>query len=337
MTMHSEGSSEPLLSSLGRPVLRGRRGSNLGDLVFSGSTAILAGSVIALVGSIVVLLTVFAWQSISRYGLGFVGGSVWDPIFERFGVLPFVYGTLVTSLLALLLATPIALGAALYAGEYSPAWLREPVAFLVELLAVIPSVIYGLWGFLVLAPVMKTWVEPTLKGSVGQVPLLGALFSGPILGRDLLIGGVILAVMILPTVASVAREVVLAVPRTQREGMIALGATKWEMIQGAVLPYARNGIIGAAMLGLARAMGETMAVTMVIGNSSTKISPSLFTPGYTMASAIANQFTEADTALYFSAIVEVALILLLVSVATNVAARVLVWSVSRGPAGGVRA
>jgi phosphate transport system permease protein len=237
----------------------------------------------------------------------------------------------------LLLATPVALGAALFVSEYAPRWLREPVAFLVELLAVIPSVIYGLWGFLVLAPVMKAWIEPPLKGSVGQVPLLGAVFSGPILGRDLLIGGVILAVMILPTVAAVAREVVLAVPQTQREGMIALGATKWETIQGAVLPYAQSGIIGAAMLGLARALGETMAVTMVIGNSSTKISPSLFTPGYTMASAIANQFTEADTAIYFSAIVEIALILLLVSAVVNVAARVLVWGVSRGPAGSVRA
>src|SRR5204863_3618916 len=189
-----------------------------------------------------------------------------------------------------------------------------PVSFLIQLLAAIPSIIYGLWGFFVLAPIMRGAVEPFLKNTLGKVPVAGALFSGPSVGRDMLVAGVILAIMILPTITAVSREILRAVPNTQREGMLALGATRWETVQKAVLPYARSGIAGAAILGLARALGETMAVTMVIGNSSTKVSASLFTPGYTMASAIANQFTEADRAIYFSTIVAVALVLLLVAV-----------------------
>ena len=180
---------------------------------------------------------------------------------------------------------------------------------------------------------MRGAVEPFLKATIGPLPAIGALFGGPVIGRDLLVAGVILAIMILPTVTAVSREVFRAVPTTQREGMLALGATRWEMVQKAVLPYARTGIAGATILGLARALGETMAVTMVVGNSSTKITPSLLTPGYTMASAIANQFTEADKAIYFSAIVAVALLLLLVAVVMNILARLLVWSVARGPSG----
>jgi phosphate transport system permease protein len=208
---------------------------------------------------------------------------------------------------------------------------------MVELLAAIPSIIYGLWGFFVLAPLMRSTVEPFLKDTLGPLPLIGQLFSGPAIGKDLVVGGVILAIMILPTIMAVSREIVLAVPNTQREGMLALGATKWEMLWTAVLPYARSGIAGAAILGLARALGETMAVTMVIGNSSTRISPSLFTPGYTLASAIANQFTEADKEIYFSAVVEVGLVLLLVAAAVNIIARTMVWSFSRGAGGAVRA
>src|SRR5919202_2320887 len=243
---------------------------------------------------------------------------------------------------ALLLATPIGVGCALFIAEYAPGSMRCPVSFLIELLAAIPSIIYGLWGFFVLAPVMRGAVEPFLKTTLGPLPVVGALFSGPAVGRDLLVAGVILAIMILPTITAVSREILRAVPDTQREGMLALGATRWETIQRAVLPYARSGIAGAAILGLARALGETMAVTMVIGNSSTRVSASLFTPGYSMASAIANQFTEADKAIYFSTIVSVALVLLLVAGVMNILARLLVWSVARGPgassvrAGGVR-
>lgn len=312
-------------------------GEERGDRVFRFFTTGLAAGVIVLLIAIVGLLFLDARESIGRYGLGFVFNSKWDPVFEEFGALPFIYGTLVTSLLALLIAGPLGIGAALFLAEYAPRWLREPVGFTVELLAVIPSIIYGLWGLFVLAPVMRGVVEPLLQNTIGQIPIVGGLFAGPIMGRDLLIGGVILAIMVLPTVTAIAREVIRAVPDTQREGMLALGATKWETISSAVLPYAKSGLVGAVVLGLARALGETMAVTMVIGNSSTQITGSLFTPGYTMASAIANQFTEADKEIYFSAVVEIALVLLLVAAAVNTVARVLVWRFSRGVGGSVRA
>lgn len=306
---------------------------NLPDRIFELLVTLTAGSVLVLLALLILLLFVDARPAIERYGLSFMTTSTWDPVFERFGAAHFIYGTLVTSAVGLLLATPIAIGAGLYLVEYAPRAVREPVSFTIELLAVIPSIIYGLWGFFVLAPVMRSTVEPFLKDVFGPIPVIGGLFSGPIIGKDLLIAGVILAIMILPTITTITREIINAVPDTQREGMMALGATKWEVMRNAVLPYARVGIAGGVMLGLGRAFGETMAVTMVIGNSSNKITGSLFTPGYTMASAIANQFTEADKEIYFSAIVEIALVLLLVSVIVNMAARVLVWQVSRGPAG----
>jgi phosphate transport system permease protein len=308
-------------------------GSNRGDRIFDLSVTALAAAVPLVLVSIIVLLLVDALPSITRYKGAFLTDSSWNPVSEQFGAAAYVYGTVVTSLVALLLAAPVGVGCALFLAEYAPMWLRGPVSFVIELLAAIPSIIYGLWGFLVLAPVMRGAVEPFLKNTVGPIPIVGSLFSGSIIGRDLLVAGVILAIMILPTVTAVSREVLRAVPGTQREGMLALGATRWETMQKAVLPYARSGIAGAAILGLARALGETMAVTMVIGNSSTRISASLFTPGYTMASAIANQFTEADKAIYFSALVEVALVLLLVAVIMNILARILVWTVARGPVG----
>jgi phosphate transport system permease protein len=312
-------------------------GAGPGDRIFqiavTGATLLIPG---LLVG-IVLLLAMDAWPAIQRYGFSFLTTSEWDPVFEKFGAGAYIYGTLVTSIVGLLLATPIAVGTALFLVEYSPPWLKAPVAFMVELLAAIPSIIYGLWGFFVLAPIMRSTVEPFLKNTLGPLPVIGELFTGPAIGKDLLTGGTILAIMILPTIMAVSREILLAVPNTQREGMLALGATKWEVLWSAVLPYARSGIAGAAILGLARALGETMAVTMVIGNSSTRISSSLFTPGYTLASAIANQFTEADKEIYFSAVVEVGLVLLLVAATVNIIARVLVWSVSRGAGGSVRA
>ncbi|MBI2938825.1 MAG: phosphate ABC transporter permease subunit PstC [Chloroflexi bacterium] len=304
--------------------------------MFAWLVRLCAAGALGLLGAIVVLLFIYARTAIARYGFSFLVTSNWDPVFEEFGAAAYIYGTLVTSLIAILLATPVAVGSAVFVTEYAPRWLREPFSFTVEMLAVVPSIIFGLWAFSILAPFMRFVVEPGLQGTVGQVPIVGALFSGSILGKDLLIGGVILAIMILPTVMVVSREVILAVPPIQREGMLALGATRRETILFAVLPYARAGIIGAVILGLARAFGETMAVTMVIGNSSTAISPSLFTPGYTMASAIANQFTEADTAIYFSAIVEVALVLLLVALVVNALARLLVWRFAHQPGGRMR-
>jgi phosphate transport system permease protein len=302
-----------------------------GDRVFAGVATALAASVPLLLAAIVLLLLADALPAVQRFGLSFLTDSTWDPVAERFGAAAYAYGTIVTSLLALLIAGPIGVGCALFIAEYAPVSMRGLITFLVDLLATIPSVIYGLWGFFILAPMMRTSFEPFLKNTFGPLPVVGALFSGPAVGRDLLVAGVILAIMILPTVTAVSREVLRAVPDTQREGMLALGATKWETISKAVLPYARGGIAGALILGLARALGETMAVSMVIGNSSTRIQASLFTPGYTLASAIANQFTEADKAIYFSAIITIALVLLLVASVLNILARLLVWSVSRGP------
>lgn len=308
-------------------------GMNLGDRVFQGITTLLAAVGPALVALLFALLFVDGWPALQSQGFSFVTTTTWDPVFEKFGAAHYIYGTLVTSLLALLLAVPIAVGAALFLAEYAPTWLREPMGYLIEMLAVIPSIIYGLWGFFVLAPFMRGFMEPLLKSTIGPIPVVGALFTGPAIGKDLLVAGVILAIMILPTVTAISREIIRSVPDTQREGMVALGATKWETISGAVLPYARAGIIGSVMLGFGRAFGETMAVTMVIGNSSSAVSASLFTPGYTMSSAIANQFTEADTDLYFSAVVAVALVLLVVSAMVNGLARLLIWRTARGPAG----
>jgi phosphate transport system permease protein len=299
--------------------------SGRGDRIFAVSTKTAAAFVIILLAALIAMLL---WESrhiMGHQGLGqFLFTTTWDPVFREFGTFAFIYGTVVTSIIALLLATPVAAGAALYIVEYAPQWLRSPVSFTVELLAAIPSIIYGLWGFFVLAPIMRFHVEPFLQSTLGPVPIIGNLFQGTPIGRDILTGGVILAIMILPTIMAISREVFMQVPDTQREGMHALGATKWEVIRGAVLPYARAGVAGAAILGLARAFGETMAVTMVIGNASTNVTGSLFEPGYTMASAIANQFREADYNIYFSAIVSIALVLLVIATILNVVARLMI-------------
>ncbi len=311
----------------------GRRGINPGDRLFAGVTLGLATLVVATLVMVTVLLVRDSAPAFAAFGANYIVGSNWNPVEQIFGALPFIYGTVVTSLIALLLATPFAVGAALFLAEYAPDWLREPVGFTVELLAAIPSIIYGLWGLFILAPVMRSTVSPALRETVGQVPVVGALFSGTIIGRDLLTAGIILAIMILPTIMSISREIVRAVPDAQREGMLGLGATRFEVIRTAVLPYAGSGIIGAMILGLARALGETMAVTLVVGNSTTQIRASLFTPGYTLASAIANQFNETDKPLYYASVVGLALILLLVSLVANLLARFLVRRVASGPLG----
>jgi phosphate transport system permease protein len=312
------------------------RGS--GDRIFSIAVRVCSIAVIALLIGLILLLILDSLESIGKFGFSFLTGSTWNPVETevnpvQFGALPYIFGTVVTSIIGLLLATPLALGAALFVSEYAPRWLGQPVAFIVELLVAIPSVAYGLWGLFVLVPFMRSTVDPVLQNTIGKIPVIGELFSGPDVGQHLLTAGVILAIMILPTILSISREIITQVPRLQKEGMLAIGATKWEVLRHAILPYAKGGIIGAAMLGLARAIGETMAVTMVIGNSSTKISPSLFTPGYTISSAIANQFTEADTSLYFSAVVELGLVLLLVASVFNIASRLLVKRITRLPGG----
>ena len=282
---------------------------------------------------ITLLIVLDSLPSLQRFGLDFLVTSRWDPVHAIFGAGAYLFGTLVTTAIAIGLAAPIAVGAAIFLTEYAPRVIRGPLSFLIELLAYIPSIVYGLWGLFVLVPLFRAEIDPFLQRTVGQVPVVGALFSGSIVGTDLLMGGVILAVMVLPLLVAVTREVLLAVPPAQREGMIGLGATRWEAIAGAVLPYARTGIIGAVVLAVARAFGETMAVTLVAGNSSTTIGPSLFTPGFTMASAIANQFTEASDPLHFSALVEISLVLLVVALVINTAARLLIRRVASGPQG----
>ncbi|HEY8758242.1 MAG TPA: phosphate ABC transporter permease subunit PstC [Candidatus Limnocylindria bacterium] len=307
--------------------------SRTADRTFAVSVTALALLVPITLAAITLLVVLDSLPSIQRFGLSFLLTSTWDPVHAAFSAGAYLFGTLVTTAIAIALATPVAVGAAIFLTEYAPRAVRGPLAFLIELLAYIPSIVYGLWGLFVLVPLFRSEIDPFLQRTVGQVPVIGALFSGSIVGTDLLMGGVILAVMVLPLLVAVTREVLLAVPPAQREGMIGLGATRWEAIAGAVLPYARVGIIGAVVLAVARAFGETMAVTLVTGNSSTAIGPSLFTPGYTMASAIANQFTEASDPLHFSALVEIALVLLVVALVINTAARLLIRRVASGPQG----
>jgi len=269
------------------------------DLAFPWTTRVLAFIGVGLLGLIGLLLALNARLAFETFGLGFVTGTTWDPVRDVYGALPYVAGTLASSFLALLIAAPVGVLAAVYVAELAPRRVGVALTFLIELLAAIPSVVIGLWGVFVLSPFLRATVESWIVDTLGWIPL----FRGPAFGIGLFAAGVILAIMILPTIVSISREVIVAVPRSQREAMLALGATRWEVVSGAVLPYARSGIIGAVILGLGRALGETMAVTMVIGNRH-DISLSVLQPGYTMAAAIANEFAEATTDLYLSALFE---------------------------------
>jgi phosphate transport system permease protein len=301
-------------------------GSAVGDSVYRWAITAFALCIPILLLLIVLEVGAAAWPALRTFGLSFLVTSEWDPPHSVFGAAPAIYGTIVSSIIALVIATPLALGVAIFLSEFAPHWLRQPVAFLVDLLAAIPSVVYGLWGIFVLQPMLRDHVMPFLSG----LPLMRqtALFEGPAYGPSMLSAGLILAIMVLPFISAVSREVLMAVPRSQREAALALGATKWEMIADAVVPYARSGIIGGIILGLGRALGETMAVTMLIGNVH-KISPSLFAPGYTMASLIANEFAEATGDLHLSALMAVGAVLFLVTLVVNGLARWLVWRVSR--------
>jgi phosphate transport system permease protein len=297
-------------------------GSSIGDRVYRWATTACAMVVPILLCMIAWEVFVAGWPALSKFGLGFFTQSAWDPVNGNFGAAPAVFGTIASSILALVIATPLAVGVAVFLSEFAPRAVRQPIAFFVDLLAAIPSVVYGLWGILVLVPFLRALVMPLLRDSLhlGGLPF----FSGPAYGPSMLAAGVILAIMVLPYISAVTREVLMAVPRSQREAALALGATRWEMISDAVLPYARTGIIGGIMLGLGRALGETMAVTMVIGNRH-EISASLFAPGYTMASVIANEFSEATSDLHVAALMAVGAGLFIVTIIVNVIARWLVW------------
>lgn len=303
-----------------------------GDKVFKGLLTLAAAGIPVLLGLLAIQLLVGAKPAIDRYGLGFLTNSTWDPVAEEFGAFPLVAGTLLSSALALLIAVPLSLGVAVYLTEFAPKVLRKPAATLIELLAAIPSVVYGLWGIFVLIPLLKSVVFPFLQRTLGFLPF----FQGPIYGPSMLSASIILAIMVMPYIMSVSREVLLAVPNSQREAALALGATRWETVVSAVIPYARSGIIGAIILGLGRALGETMAVTMLIGNRH-DISGSLFAPGYTMAAAIANEFSEAVVDIHLAALAYVAFLLFLITVIVNAGARLLIWRVSRGAAVGSKA
>jgi phosphate transport system permease protein len=305
--------------------LRSSKISKYVDVVFRNALLICSLSIILVMVLFFYELTSRSKLSIAKFGFSFFTGNIWDPVSGDFGAMPFVYGTLLSSLVALVLAVPLAVGVAVFVTELCPRALRGIVSFTVELLAAIPSVIYGLWGIFVLAPILRNYVQPWLSKYFGWT----GFFDGPAYGIGMLAAGIILAIMIIPIIASITREVLVAVPQSQREAVLALGATRWEMVRMAVLRNARVGIMGGIILGLGRAIGETMAVTMLIGNRP-EIAKSLFAPGYTMASVIANEFSEATDDLYLSALVEIGLVLLIVTVIVNACARLLIWSITRG-------
>jgi phosphate transport system permease protein len=298
------------------------RSKSRSDVAFRIGTGAFGFLLIALVCGIGVVLAHQSMPSIQKFGLSFWRTEIWDPVAGEFGALPFIWGTLYSSVLALLFATPIALGIAIFISELCPAALRQPLVFVTELLAAIPSIVYGLWGIFVLVPAVRA-VETSLPASLRALPL----FSGPPLGLGMLAAALILAIMVIPFISSISREVLKSVPAAQREAAYALGATRFEAIRAAVF-YARTGIIGAVMLGFGRALGETMAVTMVIGNNP-KVSLSLFAPQYTMAAVVANEFAEAADDLYLSALVEIGLVLFIMTLIINAASRLLIWSMAR--------
>ena len=292
-----------------RAKLRGltkKRRSGNGDKVFSNLTLFFAAVLLALLVALVIVLIIDSMPAIKQFGIAFVGSSIWDPVKDIYGALPVIYGTLVSSLIALIIAVPVSIGAAIFLVELSPKWLSGPASFLIEMLAAIPSVIIGLWGIWVLVPLMQSSLSPS--------------------GQGFITAGIILAIMIIPIITAISREAIKAVPQNQREAMLALGATRWEMIWNCVLPFCRSGLVGASILGLGRALGETMAVTMVIGNSF-NITANLLATGTTIASKIASSFGEAS-GLELSSLIELALILFIITLLVNVIARLLVWRFS---------
>lgn len=293
----------------------------IGDKIFRTLLLVAATSILLIVAGIFVMMVQNSMPTIERFGIGFLFGREWKPAQEEFGALPFIYGTVVSSVLALILAVPISLGIAIFLVEQAPKRVAKPIAFMVELLAAIPSVVYGLWGIFVLAPFIREYLGPVLQDNLGFIPL----FQGRATGIGMLTGGMILALMITPIITSVVRDVLEAVPTTQREAALALGATKWETTM-IVLGNAASGIAGAVVLGLGRAIGETMAVTMVIGNSP-QISTSLFEPANTIASLLAANFAEATDKIYMSALIEIGLVLFLVTFVVNALAKLLIMGV----------
>jgi len=287
--------------------------SKLGDLLFFNATRIFALLTLLLLGGIIVSLLVASWPSVQKFGFSFLWTSEWNPPAEKFGALVPIYGTIITSLIALIIAVPVSFGIALFLTELSPTWLRRPLGTAIELLAAIPSIVYGMWGLLVFVPIFAKYVQPFLTATLGQVPGLGLLVKGPPIGIGLLCAGIILAIMIIPFIAAVMRDVFEVTPPMLKESAYGLGATTWEVVWNVVWPYTKVGVIGGIMLGLGRALGETMAVTFVIGNTNFLNDPSLFAPGNSITSALANEFGEASPGMHTAALMELGLILFFIT------------------------
>jgi phosphate transport system permease protein len=297
--------------------------SRVPNIAFKWAASFAAATIVLLIVLVGVELYMGSKLAIVKFGLGFIGSTEWDPVNDRYGALPFIFGTLVSSLIALVIAVPLGVATALFLTELAPQKVRQPIVMAIEMLAAVPSVIFGLWGIFVLIPWLRDHLFVWLKHTLGFLPL----FQGPIYGVSMMAAGIIIAIMILPIITSISREILRSVPNLQREAAYALGATRWEVLKIAVLSYARRGLFGAAILGLGRALGETMAVTMVIGNRP-QIAASLFAPGYTLASVIANEFAEATTDLYLSSLFELGLVLLAVTILVNVAAQLMLKGIS---------
>ena len=313
-----------------------RRFSPLGDLVFAGLARGAAILTLGLLVAIIVSLFIGAWPSIKVYGPTFLWTAEWDPVQERFGGLVMIYGTLATSAIALAIAVPVSFGIALFLTELSPRWLKRPLGTAIELLAAIPSIVYGMWGLLIFAPIRATYVQQPLQRAFGSVPLLGALFSGPPVGIGILSAGIILAIMIIPFIAAVMRDVFEVTPALLKESAYGLGATTWEVVSKVVLPYTKTGVIGGIMLGLGRALGETMAVTFVIGNFNQLESLSLFEAANSITSALANEFAEAQTGIHQASLIYLGLVLFLITAIVLGFSKILLMRLERSEGGGRR-
>ncbi|HLX81231.1 MAG TPA: phosphate ABC transporter permease subunit PstC [Burkholderiales bacterium] len=304
------------------------RSASWADPAFEWLTRVFAFVVFSLLVAILASLVVGSQITLQKYGFSFIWSSDWDPVKERFGALVPIYGTVVTSLIAMLIGVPVSFGIALFLTELSPAWLKRPLGTAIELLAAIPSIIYGMWGLFVFAPLFQEHVQPALVNTLGAVPFFGALFAGPSIGIGMLTAGLILSVMVIPFITAVMRDVFEIVPAMLKESAYGLGATTWEVVWRVVLPYTKVGVIGGIMLGLGRALGETMAVTFVIGNAH-HLAVSLNAPGNSIASALANEFTEAVGDIYFSALIELGLILFLITTIVLALAKLLLMRLAR--------
>lgn len=310
-----------------------RAPSPAGDVLFGGLTRLAAIVTLLLLGGIIVSLIVSSWPTIEKFGLSFLWTAEWNPPADIYGALVPIYGTVVTSLIALIIAVPVSFGIALFLTELSPAWLRRPLGTAIELLAAVPSIVYGMWGLLVFSPIFSEYFQKPLAATAGQLPLIGKLFQGAPLGIGLLAAGVILAIMIIPYIASVMRDVFEVTPVLLKESAYGIGCTTWEVMWNVVLPYTKAGVIGGVMLGLGRALGETMAVTFVIGNTNFLNDVSLFSPGNSITSALANEFAEAGPGLHTSALMELGLILFLITFVVLALSKILLLRLSKAEGG----